>query len=295
MTLASGAKRVATEAEGTTPEPTETTLVERVPILIVRFGPEAANPPRADDLDTISAELARALASGTEGSGLVEGPRDIDMEPDLNASAFDMSNLSGHGHFGSSVTAEEPLSAMVVATQPSGYGLSYEPVGTAFEYAGLPQETTSIFTSRPQDIVDRLGCVISLPDAWGSSAALVRPTVLPSAWEFTRSLGASSVGKQAKVLLASIQENWLVMLRTHPEASNLPKLHSHLVEDGSVLFEWVLPQLRLGFGLEEDPSVSGWFLVTGDEHGRISASGHIEGAHLPTLVSWLLSALNSFS
>jgi hypothetical protein len=132
---------------------------------------------------------------------------------------------------------------------------------------------------------------VNLAAHLADTATPTTPTVLASAWELTTSLCASSVGKQAKILLESIQE-WLVFPRTQPEAGNLPELHSRLVEDGSVLFEWVLPQLRLGFGLEEDPSDSGWFLVTGDELGSISASGRIEGADLPRLVSWLLNALS---
>ena len=70
--------------------------------------------------------------------------------------------------------------------------------------------------------------------------------------------------------------------------SCIPYLHATMPEDGSVLFEWIFKDYRVGFHIEPNPQESSWTLITKKSLGEICASGYITDIDQHKLVSWLL-------
>ncbi|MCR4291815.1 MAG: hypothetical protein NUV76_02950 [Candidatus Kuenenia sp.] len=68
----------------------------------------------------------------------------------------------------------------------------------------------------------------------------------------------------------------------------IPYLHAAMSEDGSVLFEWIFKDYRVGFHIEPNPQESSWTLITKKSLGEICASGYITDIDQHKLLSWLL-------
>lgn len=119
--------------------------------------------------------------------------------------------------------------------------------------------------------------------------------VLRRAWEFTHDLDDEVVKEQATKLLSAIQEILSLIQEIQPDLSHIPPLRSFVVDDGSILFEWIFNDYRIGFGIEPDPDESSWYLVTNQKLGSISAAGYMSADDLPRLVTWLLGFVISHS
>ncbi len=119
--------------------------------------------------------------------------------------------------------------------------------------------------------------------------------VLSSAWNLTYSLEQAPVRSQAIALLSVLQRILAARPSIQADPTYIPKLYSELAEDGSLLFEWILPNFRIGFTIEHEPKESGWFLVSNQELGSILASGYTSDNNPYSMVSWLVSFLVYFS
>ncbi len=116
----------------------------------------------------------------------------------------------------------------------------------------------------------------------------VGSSLLTNAWGEASKLRNSEQASQAKELLTSIQQSLYTLERYHYDLSIIPPLQAIVEDDGSVLFEWIFRDYRLGFGIEINPRESGWFLVTNHVLGDIAANGLIAGIDLNLLINWLL-------
>ena len=115
---------------------------------------------------------------------------------------------------------------------------------------------------------------------------------LTNAMETAMQLGTKSLGDQARHLVADLSDAFAENRRTLGlDALYIPSLYPQLREDGSVLFEWILPNFRLGFGLEDDPSQSGWYLVSDQTLGSITAYGYLSATNRQSLFRWLVNFL----
>lgn len=97
----------------------------------------------------------------------------------------------------------------------------------------------------------------------------------------------SNLLQQAVKLLSAIQN----ALNTQPFLNFInciPYLHAATPEDGSVLFEWIFKDYRIGFHIEPKSQESSWSLVTKENLGEIVASGSITNIDLHKLISWFL-------
>jgi hypothetical protein len=104
-------------------------------------------------------------------------------------------------------------------------------------------------------------------------------------------LGRNSIGVQAADLIVALQRVLANMQRYRFNTHHIPALNVQQPDDGSLLFEWTLPNLRLGFSIEEDNSQSSWYLVTNATLGNIGGSGYLPGGNLQNLLEWLVSFL----
>lgn len=116
---------------------------------------------------------------------------------------------------------------------------------------------------------------------------------LRGALEVVQKLEWSSRGIQARVLIGILQGALSQGSLFGRDTRDAPQLHTS-VSDELLLFEWVLPTFRLGFGLEDDASQSSWWLVSGESLGSINSYGYLSGidhASLTKLIVWLTSFL----
>ncbi|MCL4262231.1 MAG: hypothetical protein KJ069_03415 [Anaerolineae bacterium] len=110
-------------------------------------------------------------------------------------------------------------------------------------------------------------------------------------WRVVEQIENQEVARGARELLRIIEELVSILRETGFDLNNLPPLHAFLVNDGSILFEWISSDFRVGFSVEPDLNESGWYLVSNKRLGEISASGYLEGADIEKrkLVMWLLT------
>ncbi|MBM3932798.1 MAG: hypothetical protein FJ319_00580 [SAR202 cluster bacterium] len=92
---------------------------------------------------------------------------------------------------------------------------------------------------------------------------------LRSAWRLVNSLENGAVADQARQILTSLHN---ILTHSAGDKSNLPEMEAALLDDGSLLLEWALPEFRVGIGIEKDSRNSGWFVVSTSRVGGIKAS-----------------------
>jgi hypothetical protein len=103
------------------------------------------------------------------------------------------------------------------------------------------------------------------------------------------------VSKEAEKALLLIKETVSSFQQLSFDLTFLPAIRAFENEDGSVIIEWIFKDYRIGFGIEVDPSDSGWYLVTKRELGEISASGHTSNTNIRNTILWLLNFIVSHS
>jgi hypothetical protein len=114
-------------------------------------------------------------------------------------------------------------------------------------------------------------------------------------WILVRRLGDQNIAEGAERLLQTLQEIIGSFQQFGFELAHLPPLHAFLVDDGSILLEWIFPDFRIGFSFEPSLEDSGWYLVSTKKLGEISASGYLSGIDLSRLVMWLVNFVLSHS
>jgi hypothetical protein len=68
------------------------------------------------------------------------------------------------------------------------------------------------------------------------------------------------------------------------ELSHLPSLHVVIVEDGSILIEWIFTDFRIGFSIEVEITESSWYLVSNEKLENISKSGFLTSDKLDSVI-----------
>ncbi|MGA9350361.1 MAG: hypothetical protein WBW48_16380 [Anaerolineae bacterium] len=119
--------------------------------------------------------------------------------------------------------------------------------------------------------------------------------LLQPAWGLSYRLANRDIANEAGRLLSVIQKAFFTLQELQLDLSHIPQLRAYLVDDGSVLFEWIFNDYRVGFSIDPNPQESGWYLITRPNLGGISASGFISGIDLDTLIMWLLNFIMSHS
>ncbi len=122
-------------------------------------------------------------------------------------------------------------------------------------------------------------------DRLGYSSFLLEITSLTkSALKTIQKAPNPQVAKEAENLL-SIIHKMMVFLRKR--GVNLPSLHAFNIDDGSVSIECSFNNLKVGFNIEPEQKDSGWYMVSNEELGEITASGYISSIDTNRLIGWL--------
>jgi hypothetical protein len=98
-----------------------------------------------------------------------------------------------------------------------------------------------------------------------------------------------SIKSQTDRLLQIIEGILNNLSKSKFDISIFPPLRPFFFDDGSFLFEFIFSDFRIGFSIEDNSSMSGWYLVTKENLGNINAQGYFENANVEKLILWLLS------
>lgn len=139
---------------------------------------------------------------------------------------------------------------------------------------------------------------IELPDETTDLENRPRPFVLRgesdlvgSARKVISKVEDQSIVKQTESLLSTIQAIIQLLKKERPELNDIPPLHAHVDEDGSVLLEWIFPDFRIGFNIEPNPDDSGFHMLTNKKLGERTESGQL--ANMRETIFRLLSFIIS--
>ncbi len=97
------------------------------------------------------------------------------------------------------------------------------------------------------------------------------------------------LAKEAMKLLFIIQQTINKLQKYGFNLDCLPPLSSFLVDDGSIIIEWIFQDARIGFCVEQNGAESSWYLVTNSKFGDISASGYVSVEDNERIVIWLIN------
>ncbi len=123
-----------------------------------------------------------------------------------------------------------------------------------------------------------------------AESRLIRPAL-----ETLKTAKNNEVSNEAEKFLLLIKETVSSFQQMSFDLTFLPPIRAFENDDGSILIEWVFKNYRIGFGIEVNPSDSGWYLVAKRELGEISASGYTSNTNTRNTILWLLNFVISHS
>lgn len=146
----------------------------------------------------------------------------------------------------------------------------------------MPSEFSSLLIYEPPSETSggSLGKYLSRP--------LEDLSIVRSAWDTVRQTENQEIAQEARELLSIIREMITYSHQLGADLSHLPPLQAFNVDDGSILIEWIFSDFRIGFSIEPNSEDSGWYLVSNERLGEISAFGFTSSIDNNILVSWLL-------
>lgn len=121
------------------------------------------------------------------------------------------------------------------------------------------------------------------------------PSLIKSAWDTIRVTENREVAEEARGLVSVIQEIIATFQQSGFDLGYLPPLQAFNLDDGSVVIEWIFSDFRVGFNVEPNSDESGWYLVSNESLGAISASGFTSNIDVKRLILWLLNFILSNS
>lgn len=92
------------------------------------------------------------------------------------------------------------------------------------------------------------------------------------------------VGRQAQQVLNELEQTIYRL-----DVTLLQPLHVVETEDGSLLFEWILPGRRASVALDPVPSQSGWYLLADDAVGKQQEWGDLSTLDWAKLINHMVA------
>jgi hypothetical protein len=113
---------------------------------------------------------------------------------------------------------------------------------------------------------------------------------LAKATEKLKDIPNVSIRERAYNLFRNFQDFMIENLSQIEIMGKMPPLDLSILQDGSVLIEWIFKDFRLGISLEEDDNESGWYLVSKNSGGGDSSNfGYLHMINIKTLLTETLS------
>jgi hypothetical protein len=130
--------------------------------------------------------------------------------------------------------------------------------------------------------------VTPLEDPTGASAIPeYESRITQEARRFIPSIEDKQIAGQADNLIRAINQAIFALQLAGNDILSIPNVRPSISENGSVAFEWILPDFRFGFSIESASDESGWYVATSKRLGDVGAYGllkNLSAEHLALLV-----------
>lgn len=104
----------------------------------------------------------------------------------------------------------------------------------------------------------------------------------------TKKAGDTNIGREARDLAQTIVDLVLELQSGNVDITNIPSLHAEMLDDHSLLVEWLFPNYRIGFSICSDARDSSWYMVSTSASTASNQSGAL-GTDKKTLLTGLVS------
>lgn len=164
------------------------------------------------------------------------------------------------------------------------------PIDSTSRWSPQPLER-SVYTDERAVWAAMSGWLNLLLDARQSDQQLLIHTPLVSrviapAQDVARRASNRLLARQAEQLL-----NNLAQLLYHLGAVDLPPLHAVEVEDGALVFEWILSDRRAAVALDPVPAQSGWYVLGDESEVAVQSWGHLDTLDWSRLIAHIQQGL----
>lgn len=112
--------------------------------------------------------------------------------------------------------------------------------------------------------------------------------ILRHAWELVYRLSNRQLADQSYNLINVIEKALIIIQQYQFDLSYIPQLQAKIIDENTVLFEFICQDFRIGFSIESNPQESGWYLVTNRKLGEVSYSGFLSAIDLNFLIMYLV-------
>ncbi len=119
------------------------------------------------------------------------------------------------------------------------------------------------------------------------NASLKNFSFIRNAWTVSIRNKNRQVKEMACQILTILRNTLSNLENQNYNISPLPSLHAFNAADESITIEWIFEEFRIGFTIEFDPEESGWYLISSENFGAITASGNLAEINLELIIEWL--------
>jgi hypothetical protein len=112
-------------------------------------------------------------------------------------------------------------------------------------------------------------------------------------WHEIDVIGNQNVKKQTEKFFKHFQYLLFVNKDKLNAIGSLPILAINLIDDNSMLVEWIFKDFRIGFSFEDNENDSSWYLASNQKFSDASASGSIKENELDDLLLNILAFVSS--
>ncbi len=163
------------------------------------------------------------------------------------------------------------------------------------EFREFIQDTDSNIIVPVEESLKHFLPIDSTIGSYGEIDYLSQPVheIFNDAWSVIKSIADNSQKQFTTVVIKRIQTQLELLNRFYPDVSNISKLYASVVDDGSILFEWIYENFRIGFSIEKEVQTSSWYIVGNKEIGSIGASGYLKPDQYEKIIPWIISFIFS--
>lgn len=165
------------------------------------------------------------------------------------------------------------------------------------EYLEYLQETDSNIVIPVEEYLNHFIPVDSTIGSYGEVDYLSQAVhdVFNDAWNVINSIADTSQKQFTTIVINRIQTQIEILNRFNLDTSKINKLYASVVDDGSILFEWIYDSFRIGFSIEDEVDTSSWYIVSNDELGSIGAAGYLKPNQYEKFIPWIVNFIHSYS
>lgn len=147
------------------------------------------------------------------------------------------------------------------------------PNDISYLVSGLPNETSGVVSGS-----------LCFMEPSNESSKIIYP-----AKRIISKIDDPNIKEQSKKIISIIWNTLNTFQDVGVDINHLPPLRPSVFDDGSIVYELIFSNFRIGFSVDHDYANSGWYLVTKEDLGNINAEGYFKNIDIKKIVTWLFS------